>query len=64
VTVTGSKFAGDRQVRVQVGSTDLGTVDVIDGSASVQWKAVAGKATVTITGVQSGKQAAKQVRVR
>ena len=64
VTVTGSKFAGDRQVRVQVGSTDLGTVDVIDGTASVQWKAVAGKATVTITGVQSGKQAAKQVRVR
>lgn len=64
VTVTGSKFAGDRQVRVRVGSTDLGTVDVIDGTASVQWKAVAGKATVTITGVQSGKQAAKQVRVR
>jgi len=64
VTVTGSKFAGDRQVRVQVGSTDLGTVDVIDGTASVRWKAVAGKATVTITGVQSGKQAAKQVRVR
>ncbi|TDN42799.1 alkaline phosphatase [Curtobacterium flaccumfaciens] len=64
VTVTGSKFAGDRQVRVQVGSTDLGTVDVIDGTASVQWKAVAGTATVTVTGVQSGKQAAKQVRVR
>jgi alkaline phosphatase len=64
VTVTGSKFAGDRQVRVTVGATDLGTVDVIDGTAAVQWKAVAGKATVTVTGVQSGKQATKQVRVR
>ncbi|SOC86832.1 alkaline phosphatase [Curtobacterium sp. 314Chir4.1] len=64
VAVTGSRFAGDRQVRVQVGSTDLGTVDVIDGTASVTWKAVAGKATVTVTGVQSGKQASTQVRVR
>ncbi|MFJ3382960.1 MULTISPECIES: alkaline phosphatase [unclassified Curtobacterium] len=64
VTLTGSRFAGDRQVRVAVGGTDLGTVDVIDGTASVSWNAVAGKATVTFTGVQSGKQAAKQVRVR
>ncbi|OIH93681.1 alkaline phosphatase [Curtobacterium sp. MCBA15_001] len=64
VTLTGSRFAGDRQVRVQVGSTDLGTVDVIDGTASVQWKAETGSATVTFTGVQSGKQAATQVRVR
>jgi alkaline phosphatase len=64
VTVTGTRFAGDRQVRVHVGSTDLGTVDVIDGTASVRWKAVAGSSTVTVTGVQSGKQAAKQVRVR
>lgn len=64
VTVTGTRFAGDRQVRVTVGSTDLGTVDVIDGTASVVWKATAGKSTVTVTGVQSGKQASKQVRVR
>lgn len=64
VTLTGSKFAGDRQVQVRVGSTDLGTVDVIDGTASVQWKAVSGRATVTFTGVQSGKQASTQVRVR
>ncbi|WIB58611.1 alkaline phosphatase [Curtobacterium sp. MCLR17_007] len=64
VTLTGSRFDGDRQVRVQVGSTDLGTVDVIDGTAAVRWKAVAGKATVTFTGVQSGKQASTQVRVR
>ncbi|MGN8048792.1 alkaline phosphatase [Curtobacterium sp. 22159] len=64
VTLTGSRFAGDRQVEVAVGSTDLGTVDVIDGTASVQWQAVPGNATVTFTGVQSGKQASKQVRVR
>ncbi|WP_439691519.1 alkaline phosphatase [Curtobacterium sp. SP.BCo] len=64
VTVTGTRFAGDRQMRVTVGSTDLGTVDVIDGAASVVWKATAGKSTVTVTGVQSGKQASKQVRVR
>ena len=64
VTLTGSRFAGDRQVRVAVGSTDLGTVDVIDGTATVVWKATTGKATITFTGVQSGKQASKQVRVR
>jgi alkaline phosphatase len=64
VTLTGSRFAGDRQVRVAVGSTDLGTVDVIDGTATVVWKATTGKSTITFTGVQSGKQASKQVRVR
>ncbi|MBA8990278.1 alkaline phosphatase [Curtobacterium pusillum] len=64
VTLTGSRFAGDRQVRVQVGSTDLGTVDVIDGTATVQWRAVQGSTTVSFTGVQSGQQASKQVRVR
>jgi alkaline phosphatase len=64
VTLTASRFAGDRQVRVQVGSTDLGTVDVIDGTAQVTWKATSGGSTITVTGVQSGKQASKQVRVR
>ncbi|MCT9621698.1 alkaline phosphatase [Curtobacterium sp. C2H10] len=64
VTLTGSRFAGDRQVRVAVGSTDLGTVDVVDGTATVAWKATSGKSTITFTGVQSGKQASKQVRVR
>ncbi|WFR66154.1 alkaline phosphatase [Curtobacterium flaccumfaciens] len=63
VTLTGSRFAGDRQVRVAVGSADLGTVDVIDGTATVAWKATSGKSTITFTGVQSGKQASKQVRV-
>ncbi|MFZ6992000.1 alkaline phosphatase [Curtobacterium sp. RRHDQ66] len=64
VVLTGSRFAGDRQVRVAVGSTDLGTVDVIDGTATVSWRATKGSSTVTFTGVQSGKQASKQVRVR
>ncbi|WP_420364623.1 alkaline phosphatase [Curtobacterium sp. L3-7] len=64
VVLTGSRFAGDRQVRVTVGSTDLGTVDVIDGTATVAWKATKGSSTVTFTGAQSGKQASKQVRVR
>jgi alkaline phosphatase len=64
VAITASRFAGDRQVRVQVGSTDLGTVDLVDGTAKVTWKATSGKSTITVTGVQSGKQAAKQVRVR
>lgn len=64
VVLTGSRFAGDRQVRVAVGSTDLGTVDVIDGTATVAWQATKGSSTVTFTGVQSGKQASKQVRVR
>ncbi|WP_413601955.1 alkaline phosphatase [Curtobacterium sp. Curtsp57] len=64
VVLTGSRFAGDRQVRVTVGSTDLGTLDVIDGTASVRWKATTGSSTITFTGVQSGKQASKQVRVR
>jgi alkaline phosphatase len=64
VVLTGSRFAGDRQVRVTVGSTDLGTVDVIDGTATVAWRATKGSSTVTFTGAQSGKQASKQVRVR
>ncbi len=64
VTLTASRFAGDRQVRVQAGGTDLGTLDVIDGSASVRWAAGRGSTTVTVTGVQTGKRATVQVRVR
>lgn len=64
VTLTGSRFAGDRQVRVRVGGSDLGTLDLVDGSASVRWTAERGSATVTFTGVQSGAEATAQVRVR
>lgn len=64
VSLTGSRFAGDRQLRVQIGGTDLGTLDLVDGSATTQWKAARGNTTVTFTGVQSGKQATTTVRVR
>lgn len=63
VTLSASRFAGDRQVRARAGETDLGTLDLIDGRASVQWTAVRGSTTVTFTGVQTGRQATAQVRV-
>ncbi|MBF4604090.1 alkaline phosphatase [Curtobacterium sp. VKM Ac-2884] len=64
VTLTGSRFAGDRQVRVRVGGADLGTVDVVDGTAATRWRAERGTTTVTFTGVQSGTEATVRVRVR
>ncbi|WP_439688431.1 alkaline phosphatase [Curtobacterium sp. SP.BCp] len=64
VTVTGSRFAGDRQVRVQLGDTDLGTLDLVDGTAATTWRAERGTTTFTFTGVQTGKVATAQVRVR
>lgn len=64
VTLTGSRFAGDRQVRVRVGGVDLGTVDVVDGTAATRWRAERGTTTVTFTGVQSGTEATVRVRVR
>ncbi|MBT1622259.1 alkaline phosphatase [Curtobacterium flaccumfaciens pv. oortii] len=64
VILTGSRFAGDRQVRVRVGGADLGTVDVVDGTAATRWRAERGTTTVTFTGVQSGTEATVRVRVR
>lgn len=64
VTLTGSRFAGDRQVRVRVGGADLGTVDVVDGTAATRWRAERGTTTVTFTGVQSGTEATVRVRLR
>jgi alkaline phosphatase len=64
VTFTASRFAGDRQVRVEAGGTDLGTLDVIDGAAAFRWSAERGTTTVTFTGVQTEKQATATVRVR
>lgn len=64
VTVTGSRFAGDRQVCVRLGDTDLGTLDLVDGTASTTWRAERGGTTLTFTGVQTGKVATAQVRVR
>ncbi|MGL3200755.1 MULTISPECIES: alkaline phosphatase [Curtobacterium] len=64
ITVTGSRFAGDRQVRVQLGDTDLGTLDLVNGTASTTWRAERGTTALTFTGVQTGKVATAQVRVR
>ena len=64
VWFAGSRFAGDRQVRVTADGTDLGTLDLVDGAAKVAWTATKGATTVTFTGVQSGRQATAQVRVR
>ena len=62
VTVTGSRFAGDRQVRVQLGDTDLGALDLVNGTASTTWRAERGTTTLTFTGVQTGKVATVRVR--
>lgn len=64
VTVTGSRFAGDRQVRVRLGDTDLGTLDLVNGTASTTWRAERGTTTLTFTGVQTGTAATAKVRVR
>lgn len=67
LTVTGTNFLGDRQVTItqQPGGTALGTVDVIDGTATLQLRAprAAGDVSYTLTGVQSGKTAIVKVRV-
>ena len=64
VTVTGSRFAGDRQVRVQLGDADLGALDLVNGTAWTTWRAERGTTTLTFTGVQTGKVATAHVRVR
>ncbi|WP_083513794.1 alkaline phosphatase [Curtobacterium luteum] len=64
VTVTGSRFAGDRQVRVHLGDTDLGTLDLVNGTAYTRWRAERGTTTLTFTGVQTGTVATALVRVR
>ncbi|ROQ41529.1 alkaline phosphatase [Frondihabitans sp. PhB188] len=65
VTITGTKFAGDRQVSVTVGSADLGTFDVIDGSVSVKLTAPVklGDVAITLSGVQTGHDAVAKIRV-
>lgn len=65
VTVTGTRFAGDRQVTATAGSQDLGTFDVIDGSVRVAYAAPAkrGDVVVTLHGVQSDTDASVKLRV-
>ncbi|WP_119869004.1 alkaline phosphatase [Frondihabitans sp. 762G35] len=65
ITLTGTRFGGDRQVRVTAGSEDLGTVDVIDGTVTLRYTAPArtGDVAVTLHGVQSGTDAVVKLRV-
>ena len=65
ITVTGTRFGGDRQVTATAGSTDLGTFDVIDGTVSIRYTAPAatGDVAVTLHGVQSDRSAVVKLRV-
>jgi alkaline phosphatase len=67
ITVTGSRFAGDRQVTLTTSAGDLvGTYDVIDGRVVIPFTAPAtsGPLTLTLTGVQTGKVVSAKVTVR
>ncbi|MBM7411395.1 alkaline phosphatase [Clavibacter michiganensis] len=67
ITVTGSRFAGDRQVTLTTSAGDLvGTYDVIDGKVAIPFTApaTAGPLTLTLTGVQTGKVVTAKVTVR
>ncbi|GAA4267809.1 alkaline phosphatase [Frondihabitans peucedani] len=65
ITVTGTRFGGDRQVTATAGSTDLGTFDVIDGTVAIRYTAPAatGDVAVTLHGVQSDRSAVVKLRV-
>ncbi|RII94915.1 alkaline phosphatase [Clavibacter michiganensis] len=67
ITVTGSRFAGDRQVTLTTSAGDLvGTYDVVDGKVVIPFTAPAtsGPLTLTLTGVQTGKVVTAKVTVR
>jgi alkaline phosphatase len=67
ITVTGSRFAGDRQVTLTTSAGDLvGTYDVIDGKVVIPFTAPAtsGPLTLTLTGAQTGKVVTAKVTVR
>ncbi|WP_435092104.1 alkaline phosphatase [Clavibacter michiganensis] len=67
ITVTGNRFAGDRQVTLTTSAGDLvGTYDVIDGKVAIPFTApaTAGPLTLTLTGVQTGKVVTAKVTVR
>jgi alkaline phosphatase len=65
ITITGTRFAGDRQVTATAGSQDLGTVDVIDGTVTLKYTALTktGDVAITLRGVQSDATAVAKVRV-
>ncbi|MBF4622236.1 alkaline phosphatase [Clavibacter sp. VKM Ac-2542] len=67
ITVTGNRFAGDRQLTLTTSAGDLvGTYDVIDGKVAIPFTApaTAGPLTLTLTGVQTGKVVTAKVTVR
>jgi alkaline phosphatase len=67
ITITGNRFAGDRQVTLTTSAGDLvGTYDVIDGKVAIPFTAPAtsGPLTLTLTGVQTGKVVTAKVTVR
>ena len=67
ITITGTRFAGDRQVTLTTSAGELvGTFDVIDGKVTIPFTAPAtsGPLTLTLTGAQTGKVVTAKVTVR
>jgi len=67
ITVTGNRFAGDRQVSLTTSAGQLvGTFDVLDGKVVIPFTAPAsaGPLTLTLTGAQTGKVVTAKVTVR
>jgi alkaline phosphatase len=67
ITVTGNRFAGDRQVTLTTSAGDMvGTFDVIDGKVTIPFTAptTSGPLTLTLTGAQTGKTVTAKVTVR
>ncbi|RII95592.1 alkaline phosphatase [Clavibacter michiganensis] len=67
ITITGNRFAGDRQVTLTTSTGELvGTFDVIDGKVTIPFTAptTSGPLTLTLTGVQTGKVVTAKVTVR
>ena len=66
-TVTGDRFAGDRQVSLTTSAGQLvGTFDALDGKVVIPFTAPAsaGPLTLTLTGAQTGKVVTAKVTVR
>ncbi|PPF52713.1 alkaline phosphatase [Clavibacter michiganensis] len=67
ITITGTRFAGDRQVTLTTSAGELvGTFDVIDGKVTIPFTAPAtsGPLTLTLTGAQTGKVVTAKVTLR
>lgn len=67
VTLTANRFAGDRQLTAKItGGDTLDPVDVLDGRGTLTFTAPKkpGRYTVTVAGVQSGKNVEESFTVR